>query len=468
MIEGQILNRKIFSLKLKGKFFSSFSGLVIAMVSIVSITVFFFQRHMLEKQAEEKALSLTRSLAYISLSSILLNDYITLQILIDSMSDADDVLSIVILDTNGVVLASNFIEMRGTQFKDSLSPNIYKTDKLVLHKLESENNKDVWDTAVPIFNMNEKIGTAKIKYSVDNTYAGLLETVIAIGAIAIFISLIISYQLAHSISKPIKDVVNLADEYGRGNLNASIELNRSDEIGHLVDTLNMLSQKLKTLFEEKIANENLIMIGEFGAYVIHDLKNPLSGIHLLADGLYRKLPDENPMKKYAYEILLASQKLEEFTKRTLDISRPTKLRIEKINLHKLIDDTIENIKFDLVKIEKYYDRSLYEINGDHQFLVMIFNNLLTNANEAINGRGTIRIETKNGEYAEIKITDTGTGIEPERISSIFRPFFSLKNTGHGLGLAMVKKGVIAHRGTIEVESELGVGSTFIIKLPLTL
>ncbi len=459
---------KLFSLKLKGKFFSFFSGLVIAMVSIVSITVFFFQRHMLERQAEEKALSLTRSLAYISLSSILLNDYITLQILIDSMSDADDVLSIVILDTNDVVLASNFIEMRGSQFKYSLSPDIYKTDKLLLHKLESENNKDVWDTAVPIFNMNEKIGTARIKYSVDNAYAGLLETVIAIGAIAIFISLIISYQLAHSISKPIKEVVTLADEYGRGNLDASIELNRSDEIGHLVDTLNMLSQKLKTLIEEKIANENLIMIGEFGAYVIHDFKNPLSGIHLLADGLYRKLPDENPMKKYAYEILLASQKLEEFTKRTLDISRPTKLRLEKINLHKLIDETIENIKFDMVKIEKHYDKSLYEINGDRQFLVMIFNNLLTNANEAINGQGTIRIETKNGEYAEIKIADTGAGIEPERLNSIFRPFFSMKNTGHGLGLAMVKKGVIAHRGSINVESELGVGSTFTIKLPLTL
>ena len=457
-----------FPLKLKGKFFSTFSGLVIVMVTIVSVTVFFFQRYMLEKQAEDKALRLTRSLAYISLNAVLLDDYITLQILIDSMSDAEDVLSIVILDTNGVVLASNSVEMRGTKFKDPLSPDIYKTQKLVLNKLKSENKKEVWDTAVPIFHLDKKIGTARIKYSVEDTYAGLLETVVGIGAIAIVISLFVSYQVAHSISKPIKMVVDLADEYGRGNLDASLDIKRTDEIGHLVETLNMLSNKLKTLIEEKIANENLIMIGEFGAYIIHDLKNPLSGIHLLADGLYRKLPDDNPMKKYAYEILLASQKLEEFTKRTLDISRPSKLRLEKINLHKLIDETIANIKFDSVKIEKYYDKSLREVNGDIQFLEMIFKNLLTNASEAIDGQGIIRIETKNGEYAEIIISDTGTGIEPERISSIFRPFFSMKNTGHGLGLAMVKKGIVAHRGTIEVESEMGVGSSFTIKLPLTL
>ena len=181
---------KLFTLKLKGKFFISFSGLVIAMVTIVSVTVFFFQWYMLEKQAEEKALRLTRSLAYISLNSILLNDYITLQILIDSMSDADDVLSIVILDTNGVVLASNKIEMRSSQYDEPSAPEIVETDKLVLKKIVSEDKKEIWDTAVPIFSLNKKIGTARIKYAVEDTYAGLLETVIAIGAIAIVISLI--------------------------------------------------------------------------------------------------------------------------------------------------------------------------------------------------------------------------------------------------------------------------------------
>lgn len=459
--------KQIIPFNLKSKFFSFFSGLVILMVTIVTITVFFFQRYMLEKQAEEKALSLTRSLAYISLSSILSNDYITLQILIDSMSDAGDILSIVILDTSGIVLASHIPEMRGTQFSDPLSPNIYKTNNLILHKLEPENKKEVWDTAVPVFHLDKKIGTARIKYSVENPYSGLLETILTIGAIAIFISLIISYQLAHSIAKPIMAAVDLADEFGKGNLNASLAIDRTDEIGHLVETLNKLSNKLKTLIEEKIANENLVMIGEFGAYIIHDLKNPLSGIHLLSDGLYRKLPDDNPLKKYAYEILLASQKLEEFTKRTLDISQPSKLKLEAIDIHKIIIETMDHINFNSIEVEKEFDESLPEINGDQQFLSMAFKNLLTNATEAINGEGTIWIKTERRKNAIIKISDTGSGIPEDRINSIFRPFFSMKNTGHGLGLAMVKKAIVAHQGKIKVESEVGVGSTFTISIPLS-
>ena len=423
---------------------------------------------MLEKQAEEKALSLTRSLAYLSLSSVLLDDYITLQILIDSISDAEDVLSIVIVDTNNIVLASNIVEMRGQKFNNSNSPEIIDKDKLVLHKLEPVAGKEVWDTAVPIFNLNKKVGTAQIKYSIENPYAGLLETILGIGALAIIISLIISYQLASSIAKPIEEVVDLADEYGRGNLDASLNIKRTDEIGHLVETLNTLSNKLKSLIEEKIANENLIMIGQFGAFIIHDLKNPLSGIHLLSDGLYRKMPDDDPMKKYAYEILLASQKLEDFTKRTLDISRPSKLNIEKIKLHELIDESMMAINFNSIKLEKKYDSQIPEFNGDRQFLNMVFNNLITNATEAIEGQGVITIETHHNENIIIKISDTGSGIPAERLGSIFRPFFSMKNTGHGLGLAMVKKGIIAHQGTIEVASEVGEGTTFTIKLPLTL
>ena len=109
-----------------------------------------------------------------------------------------------------------------------------------------------------------------------------------------------------------------------------------------------------------------------------------------------------------------------------------------------------------------------KIKGDRQFLNMAFKNLLTNASEAIEGHGSICIETQCNDNLIIKISDTGTGIEEERINSIFRPFFSMKNTGHGLGLAMVKKAIIAHQGDIKVESKLGVGTTFIISLPLTI
>ncbi|MGD9900422.1 MAG: ATP-binding protein, partial [Calditrichaceae bacterium] len=88
-----------------------------------------------------------------------------------------------------------------------------------------------------------------------------------------------------------------------------------------------------------------------------------------------------------------------------------------------------------------------------------------NAAEAIEGKGQITIQTSLGDDVKIMVADTGIGIPEDRLATIFRPFFSMKNDGHGLGLAMVKKAVIAHRGKIDVESKKGEGSVFTISLP---
>ena len=165
------------------------------------------------------------------------------------------------------------------------------------------------------------------------------------------------------------------------------------------------------------------------------------------------------------EILLASQKLEDFIRRTLDIARSTRLNIKPLKLNNLIEEAIQEVSFASTPIVRKYDYDMPEVMGDHQLLLMAFKNLLTNAAEAITDNGQISIETKWAEKAVIKISDSGIGIPEDRLTSIFRPFFSMKDQGHGLGLAMVKKAVISHQGNIKVESKKGEGSTFTITLP---
>ena len=97
--------------------------------------------------------------------------------------------------------------------------------------------------------------------------------------------------------------------------------------------------------------------------------------------------------------------------------------------------------------------------------MMAIKNILVNAVQAMENGGQIIIETKCNDRVSITISDTGTGIDSDRLSSIFRPFYSRKKTGHGLGLAMVKKVVLMHNGKIEVESKVNVGTKFIITLP---
>lgn len=457
---------KVFSrLQLKGKFFIYFAGLVFIVVTFFSIAVFYFHRQILLSMAQEKAFSLTRTLAYTSLNAILLDNYIVVQSLIDGMMDGRDIIAIAILDTHGTIIAASTPEMRGKKRSDPLTSRALAATTYLLQKVPDERGQEIWDTAVPIYNFNKRVGTARIRYSMEDPFRGLLISILIIGVLAILGSLFLAYKFSSSITQPIRQTVNLAAEYGKGNLDTSLNMDRQDEIGDLVKSLNKLSQDLKALIEEKVANENLIMMGEFASYIIHDLKNPLSGIHLLADGMDRKISQDDKLKRYSAEILLATQKLHAFVERTLDIARWNRLNLQPITLRALIEEAVKAVNHQSIAIQKVFDKNMPVINGDYQLLVMAVKNLLNNALEAIDGEGqiTIKTEWKNGVF--IKISDNGNGIPEEQLASIFRPFYSMKEKGHGLGLAMVKKAIILHHGKIEVQSEIGKGTTFTISLP---
>jgi signal transduction histidine kinase len=462
--------RQIFVLlkqiKLLPKLFIHSTSLILLVLIFVSGTIYYFQKQMLLNQAKEKAFSLTETLAYISSNSIQLDDYGTLQSLIDGMIKNPDVESIAILDVTGKVVAADRPELRGRLYQDSITVKALASHTYILEKLPETDGKEIWETAVTIYELEKRLGIARIKYSVEDTYAGLLDMIVLIGLIAILISLILSYYFARSISNPIKKVVALANAYGKGDLETTIPIEREDEIGHLISSLNKLSRDLKEMIEEKISNESLIMIGEFAAYIIHDLKNPLSGIHLLADGMHRRIEEKDPLKKYSTEILLATQKLEDFIGKTLDIARWTQIERRPLQINDLIEQEVKAIQFKSIPVRTNFDPGNPEIQADSQMLSMAVRNLLSNAMEAIPDEGTIRVETQRiNQETIIRISDTGTGIDPDRLGKIFRPFFSMKTQGHGLGLAMVKKAVILHQGKIEVESEKGVGSQFTITLP---
>jgi signal transduction histidine kinase len=466
----KILPRKQFlpfkRLNLQGQFFFYFTGLVVLVVVFVAAAMFYFQRQILLQEAQEKAIGLTRYLAYNALNAVLQDDYLVLQSLIDSMMDGPDIVSIAVVDSTGLVMASSQPEQRGERLSDPFTEQALEANQLLLQKTLSPEGEEIWDTAVPIFNLNKTVGLARMKYSLEDPLQGLFNSIAVISFVAVVLSLILAYRFSSSISRPIRQTVNLASEYGQGNLDASIDLEREDEIGELIESLNILSQELKSLIDEKIANENLVMMGEFASYIIHDLKNPLSGIHLLSDGLHRKIPADSPLKKYATEILLAAQKLHDFVERTLDISRWNRVVLQPLDISKVIEKALQELDGKEIPIKKELDREIPEINADFQMLLMVIKNLLNNAAEAVNGSGHIWIKTSwNNKQVRIEIRDDGCGISSENIKTIFRPFFSMKRQGHGLGLAMVRKAIMLHKGKIDVQSKEGEGSTFTIILP---
>lgn len=454
------------NLKLQPKLFLFFTGLILFVTLVISGAVYIFQKNTLQQQAEEKAFLLTRNLAYVSLNAILQEDYTVLQMFVDSMKDSEDILAITIFDTMGTVLASDDVSLRGDRWTDPSTQKKLKFTTMQLGRENSEKGEPIWETAVPVYKLNQRLGTVCISYSVEDTYQGLLQTILGIGFSAILIGLLVSYYLSRAMVQPVKKAAQLAKNYGRGNFDVSFPDFGEDELGQLVGILNQLSDKLSALINEKIAQEGLVMIGEFSSYIIHDLKNPINGIHLLADGLHRRLPQDSPLRKYSSEILLASQRVEDFIRRTLDMAKSTDLCFEKTNINELLDKIVREVSLDSTIKNKKYDRDIPVISVDTRLLKMALKNIVLNACEATREKGEIFIETCLDSDIIIRISDTGVGIPPEKLKSVFRPFFSLKEQGHGLGLAMAKRAIELHNGQIDVKSRQGQGTSFKINLPV--
>jgi len=129
--------------------------------------------------------------------------------------------------------------------------------------------------------------------------------------------------------------------------------------------------------------------------------------------------------------------------------------------------------FDLggIQLIKQFAEELPKVRGDHQQLKQAFFNLISNAYQAMNGKGTLSIRvnptTKNGSsYIRVEVEDTGKGIDSENLHNIFNPFFTTKDSSLGLGLPIVYKIITSHQGQIEVDNHPGKGVTFIITLPI--
>jgi hypothetical protein len=169
------------------------------------------------------------------------------------------------------------------------------------------------------------------------------------------------------------------------------------------------------------------------------------------------------------------RRLADITKRLMSFSHSVSddFQIESVNVNRALEDVVAIIQHDLqnnkVKVERDLSETLPSVMGNTNYLQQVFLNLLINARDAMPQGGTIRVATESKEFnVFVHITDTGMGIPKEAIDKIFIPFFTTKEAdkGTGLGLSICSKIVSQHKGEIKVKTELNVGTTFSIVLPL--
>jgi signal transduction histidine kinase len=238
----------------------------------------------------------------------------------------------------------------------------------------------------------------------------------------------------------------------------------------LRDALRELGDAQRRLIE----NEKLRSLGEMTANIAHEIKNPLVVIGGFTKRLARAAHLDENESRYVDIITKEVARLESILTDILNYVKETPLLFELCDVNNLLDEVLYLLTSDKswsdVRIIKTYVKDLPPTLCDVQQIKQVFINILLNSFEAMQGKGTITIHTEQTTSRErpflaVSIKDTGGGIEPAFLDNIFNPFFTTKEKGIGLGLAISNKIVVHHAGDIEVRNKLGEGAQFIVYLP---
>ncbi len=307
-----------------------------------------------------------------------------------------------------------------------------------------------------------------------------------------------TYYEIHHITRPVGEMVAATRNIAAGRLDVEIDSgSRGDEIALLAESFNTmlkslramradleewgrtLEQKVRERTEELVAmqarvaqSERLASLGMLAAGVAHEINNPLGGILALTSLTLEDMPKDDPNRENLVEVVTQTQRCRDIVKGLLEFSRQSRLGADLVDLNKILDETLALISrqagFFNVTIVKQYDPALPPVMANRGEMQQVFMNILVNAAQAIEGHGTVTIVTRRAaDSVEVLISDTGRGIPPENIGRIFDPFFSTKPSGQGTGLGLsITYGIItSHRGSINVESQVGKGTTFTVRLP---
>jgi two-component system sensor histidine kinase HydH len=238
----------------------------------------------------------------------------------------------------------------------------------------------------------------------------------------------------------------------------------------LTRQVELKTEELLESQERLLRSERFAAVGEAAAYVSHEIKNPLMVIGGLAGQVERRFPDDPAVQEKLRIIQNEARRLESFLGELRDFLRPVEPRRQKVDVNQVIHEVkalmANAIKEKGVSLVERLDSNLPAIEADPNQLKQVLLNLVKNALEATDKKGKIRLSSGTQDaQVWFAVQDTGKGMPQEVLEKIFHPFYTTKDKGTGLGLAVINKIVTDHHGTITVDSLAGSGSTFTVRLP---
>jgi signal transduction histidine kinase len=306
----------------------------------------------------------------------------------------------------------------------------------------------------------------------------LVLLVAGAGAVAICGALLV--VLTYMVQRPMVELQQKIAQLGSGDLNVSVSFaHRNDEIGdlgrnfnHMVEQLRENRNEIERLHRTQMSRaEHMATLGEMATGLAHEIRNPLAGIAGVIEIISRDLPATSPARSVVKDVRQEIARINRIVTDLLQTARPHPPKVRKSDLNTTVEHAVmlgrQQALSKSTEITLRKDPSLPEVEHDSDQIHQVLLNLLLNALQAIDTNGKIAVTVElQGKNAVIEVADNGRGIAPNHLPNIFRPFYTTKGDGTGLGLSLARRIVEDHQGRIDVTSTLGKGTTFAVILPL--
>ncbi len=486
----------------------------IGLVSILSISVFSFistksSRNEMIALIETSGHQLSETIKNSTKFSMLKNQNEQLHHIIDFIGKQSGIEKVRIINKNGgIIYSSDKKEINNMIDKNAEACYACHTADKPLEKLAiSETTRIFQDTKGvrylgiinPIYNESSCSISSCHAHDPEKKVLGVLDITMSLkdvdnqiwlnqiklmimGLSAILVNCLVLWFFVHRlIGRPVKELLKATSAVSEGNFNYKVEMDKKHEMSNLANAFNTMTRKLSETQKQLYQNDKLASLGQLAAGVAHEINNPLTGVLTYSSFQLKRIEDEkidrNDLRESLEVIVRETKRCREIVKNLLDFARQVPAKKVKVNINTVIEHTLSIIDNQLilhnVNVEKNLKSNIPDIDADKNQIQQVLMNLLINALHATAGKpeGKISITTgtavKNEKnFISISVRDNGCGIEKEHLGNIFEPFFSTKGTkGTGLGLSVAWGIIDEHNGMINVDSEPGKGTEFVIYLP---
>ncbi|MEW6375271.1 MAG: ATP-binding protein [Thermodesulfobacteriota bacterium] len=321
-----------------------------------------------------------------------------------------------------------------------------------------------------------------IKPTLELVSSGERFLLISIGMTLLIVAGSIFLITSRWIQSPLSKVVGAMRKVEEGDLDVRVNLSSRDELAKvartfnsMVETLSTAKKDLEILHQKELERvQKMATLGEMAAAMAHEIRNPLAGIASATKIIRSGLEKDDPRAEIFDEINEQIARLEKIVSNLLQFARTPCAQFSFIDIHEIIDRILNLLSYQIqnqrIEVEKEFQSNLPPIYADPEQIQQVLMNIVLNSIQAMPEGGKLRFGTffrSEDKTVHLTIADTGIGISEEIIPKIFKPFYSKKAKGAGLGLAIVEKIIQEHRGKVTISSEVGVRTDVEITLPVS-